>query len=182
MGDSFAVASTTDATKTVNNTSTNMMMTPVGTGGRTLTQINAAFTTDVSSFDPSFAVLQGGINDINSAGADPLTTMQTQVAAFVANCAAVNIFPVLTKLPPDKNYSSWSLARQGWMDAYNAWITTFAAAGKYPLIDLPAILSDDGQTLKASYDSGDGLHPNASGYAAIGSALVAALDSVVLRG
>jgi lysophospholipase L1-like esterase len=182
MGDSFAVASTTDATKTVNNTSTNMMMVPVGTGGRTLTQINTAFTTDVSSFDPSFAVLQGGINDINSAGADPLTTMQAQVAEFIANCAAVDIFPVLTKLPPDKNYASWSSARQGWMDTYNAWITSYAATTRIPLIDLPAVLSTDGQTLEASYDSGDGLHPNAAGYAAIGAALVAALDSVLLTG
>lgn len=182
MGDSFAVDSATDATKTVNNTSTNMMMVPIGTGGRTLTQINAAFTTDVGSYDPSFAVLQGGINDINSAGADPLATMQAQVAAFIASCAAVNTFPVLTKLPPDKAYVAWSATRQGWMDAYNAWITSYAAAAKLPLIDLPSILSTDGQTLSAGYNSGDGLHPNAAGYAAIGSALVAALDGVVLRG
>ena len=182
MGDSFAVPSTTDATKTVNNTSTNMMMVPVGTGGRTLTQINAAFTTDVSSFDPSFAVLQGGINDINLAGSDPVATMQAQVNVFINNCVAVNIFPVLTKLPPDKNYTAWSSTRQAWMDAYNSWITTFAETANLPLIDLSSILSTDGQTLRAEYDSGDGLHPNAAGYAAIGAVLVATLDSVILTG
>ena len=182
MGDSFAVQSATDATHQVNNTATNMVMVPMGTGGRTLTQINTAFTTDVGGYDPSFAVLQGGINDINLAGADPVATMQAQVATFIANCAAVSIFPVLTKLPPDKAYVSWSATRQGWMDTYNAWITTYAATAKLPLIDLPAILSTDGQTLSAGYNSGDGLHPNAAGYAAIGAALVAALDAIVLRG
>ena len=35
----------------------------------------------------------------------------------------------------------------------------------------------DGQTLDAGFDSGDGLHPNAAGYNAIGDAIVTALDS-----
>lgn len=177
MGDSFAVASATDPTKTVNSTATNMVMAAVGTGGRTLAQILAAFTTDVGLFDPSFVVIQGGINTINLASSDPTASMQSDIVSIVAACASANILPVLTKLPPDKAYSLWTSQRQGWMDTHNAWITGYATTNNIRLLDLPTLLSDDGQTLKASFDSGDGLHPNATGYAAYGAAIVALLEA-----
>lgn len=180
LGDSFATPSSTDPTKRVNDVSQRMLMVPAGTGGRTLAQIVAAFTTDVGFYAPSFCVLQGGINTINSASSNPLASMQSSVADFVAACQAIGAAPVLVNLPPDKTYVSWSLVRQGWMNAYNLWLPGYAASIDARMIDILTVLSADGETLRASMDSGDGLHPNAAGYAAIGDAYVEALDNVLL--
>lgn len=172
IGDSFT---TTGFPSRVNGTSTNIVLFDAGVGGQNLTQIVARAATNLSTYAPSFMILQGGINDINAAVADPNTTMREQVDSFIGQCLALAIFPVLTTLPPDKNYALWSATRQGWMDSYNAWI--LAKAGTIiPVIDLKNILSTDGETLRAEYDSGDGLHPNATGLNAIGDAIVTALD------
>lgn len=180
MGDSFAVPSAIDPTVRANNTSVTMLLVPAGTGGRTLAQVNAAFVTDVSTYDPSFAVLQAGINTVASATSDPQAGMQSEIASFVSLCSARNIAPVLTNLPPFQGWTNWSSQRQTWWAAYNAWIPGYAASIGVPMLNVLGILSDDGATLKASFNSGDNLHPNADGYAALGDGLVALLDNVLL--
>ena len=179
IGDSF----TADAnyTKHANAVSTHLLVVNKGIGGQTLSQIVGRFDTDVASYSPSFVLLMGGINDINNSTSDPLSSMQSQVQFFVSKCNSINAVPVLTTLPPDKNYPGyWTPERQAWMDTYNAWISSYASSKGYALIDLKNLLSTDGITLKAAYDSGDHLHPNTAGYNAIGNEIVALLDNVPL--
>jgi lysophospholipase L1-like esterase len=176
LGDSFTFNHT--YSYRVNDTSTNVLLLPQGIGGETLAQVVARFTADATPCLPSFVLLMAGINTINAAGADPNASMQASIATFVADCIAIGAIPVLCKIPPDKNYGSWSADRQTWADTYNAWLASYAAARGYLVLDLPAILATgDGQTLDAGFDSGDGLHPNTAGYNAIGDAIVTALDS-----
>lgn len=179
MGDSFTADLT--YTKRVNNTSTNVLLVPKGTGGETLAQVVAHFSANATPFAPSFVLLMAGINTINAAASDPNAGMQGEIATFVAACLAIDAIPVLCKIPPDKAYVSWSANRQTWADTFNAWLASYATTNGYVLIDLPAILATgDGQTLDAGFDSGDGLHPNTAGYNAIGDAIVTALDSETL--
>ncbi len=176
LGDSMTFDQT--YTKRVNNTSLHMFLTASGVGGNTLAQILARYDADVRPYNASFIYLMAGINDIINAVADPNAAMQQTVKDIIGK--ATGSIPVLTTLPPFKNYASWSAARQGWADTYNAWVPVYAAENDYKYIDLKTLLADvDGQTLKAAWDSGDGLHPNTAGYNAAGDLLVTDLDTKI---
>ncbi len=178
LGDSFTANA--NYTGEINNTSADLLVADKGISGQALTLIVGRFQSDAAPFSPSFVLLMGGINDINQASSDPNATMQSQVQSFVSLCNSINAIPVLTNLPPENNSVSWTTQKQGWMDTYNSWISNYAYANGYVLLDLKDLLSTDGLTLSAAYDSGDHLHPNASGYKVIGDKIVSLLDGISL--
>jgi hypothetical protein len=177
LGDSFTANA--NYTKEINNTSVHLLVADMGVSAdEPLAEIVGRFGSYATPYSPSFALLMGGITDINQAGSDPNAAMQAQVQSFVSQCNSINAIPVLTNLPPESNNSSWSSQKQGWINTYNSWISNYALANGYVLLDLKDLLSTDGLTLSAAYDSGDHLHPNTAGYNAIGDKIVSLLDGV----
>jgi lysophospholipase L1-like esterase len=78
-------------------------------------------------------------------------------------------------LTPYEGSFAWSSGGQAKWDAVNHWIRTSGAFDG--VIDFAQVLQDPGHPyyLSPAYDSGDGLHPNDAGYAAMANAVNLAL-------
>lgn len=123
----------------------------------------------------SNSVLLCGINDvINSVSA---ATIQANLTTLIA---ALNN-PVVVCLLPFGNYTSWDSTKEAVRVAVNTWIK----ANVTNYVDAELVMGDGNGSqpvLLAQYDSGDGLHPNDTGNAALASAIFAqAYDSTPLR-
>jgi lysophospholipase L1-like esterase len=147
-----------------------------GIGGQTLTQIEARFATDVVALAPRFCVIEGGINDIQltGVGVDPTSTMQTKVISMIGQARAASIVPIVVNVTPFKNSTNWTAERQGYLDAYNAWLLSYTTTNSVLMLDANALLVDPAtpQTLLAAFDSGDHLHWGTLGHRIVGNALM----------
>jgi lysophospholipase L1-like esterase len=139
----------------------------------------ARFTRDVlDQPDVRDVIVLEGINDIGySGGADigcvaPNTDVsagqiiagyKTMIAA--AHAHGIRIFGAT--LTPFESSWLWSPGKQAKWDAVNHWIRTSGAFDG--VADFARAVADpnDAAYLNTSYDSGDGLHPNDAGYAAM---------------
>lgn len=139
-----------------------------GVGGNNSTQIRTVFDANFPDAGDTFVIIEGGINDIASAGADPNAILRANIAAMMTTALASGQDVILVGVGPWSNSGSWTEARQGYTDTYNAW-----AASTYPsnFVDVVAAIGD-GDALAAEYDSGDGLHPNPAGFRAIDAAII----------
>ncbi|MBI4687071.1 MAG: discoidin domain-containing protein [Nitrospirae bacterium] len=158
---------------------------PKGVGGQETYQVLARFDSDASIYSPSFVVFEAGINNINkSYPNDPQNGMKSDVQSFVAKCFSINAIPVLTTLPPIKNYELWNTTKQAWIDSYNSWIRSYASSNSYPILDLQQILADpnDYRALRLEYEIGDGIHPNIAGQIKIGDELINLLKPDLVGG
>jgi lysophospholipase L1-like esterase len=122
-------------------------------------------------------VLHEGTNDIGLSGssAEEIIAGMKQLAAQ-AHTAGLRIHAT-TQTPagaaetfPGHSSASGIATRQ----AVNAWIRAEWHTNFDSMTDFAAVLADpgDGTRLDARYDSGDGLHPNDAGYAAMADALM----------
>lgn len=124
-----------------------------------------------------------GVNDLNYAsvagGVTAYTSYKVMVEKAVhwlrANGAKAIVFETLAVC------SSYEAGHGAARVAYNNWISTLPF-GIDAVIDRDATLSTAtrtaGSTLKASFDSGDGCHPNASGAVALEAAAYAVLSAL----
>ena len=126
-------------------------------------------------------ILLEGINDIGfsqSHKADNLP--HTNVSALqiidgyeqmiaMAHMAGVRIFGAT--LLPFRGARYWTAAGEAKRDEINHWITTSGAFDG--VINFARVVADPGHPLRLNpaYDSGDHLHPNAAGYAAMANAV-----------
>lgn len=110
------------------------------------------------------SVLLCGINDVlNSVSA---ATIEANLALLIAQLNN----PVVVCLLPFGNYSGWDAGKEAVRVAVNAWIK--ANVANY--VDAELVMGDgDGSqpVMLAEYDSGDGLHPNDDGNAALAQAI-----------
>lgn len=150
-----------------------------GIGGDTLVQMDARFDTDVVSTSPSLCVIQGGVNDLANATESKLATMQSAVISMVNKANTAGITPILINVGPWSGSATWTEARQGYTDEYNAWLNAYCAGSALVIVDIYSALGGGSTSLAAQYDSGDGLHPNATGYSVIGNLLNVAASSLV---
>lgn len=117
------------------------------------TQIASAFAeTDVSlRVSPyTLCIMEGGTNDV--AQAKTLAVMQSRRLAQIAAAEARGMKIILLTVPP---YNAANAGMQTVMDGYNAWIKTLG----YPVYDVFTDANDGSNDLKASWGSGDGVHP-----------------------
>ena len=143
-----------------------------GVGGNTLTQMQARFATDVVDLAPRMTIIMGGINDIITAGASPVSTMTAKTLTMIAQAQSAGIFVVMGCMGPFGGNAAWSEARQGWHSEYNTWLKSYCAANDIPVFDTYEILREpEANTIKAAWDSGDGLHPNTDGYTNLASGM-----------
>ena len=153
----------------------NVSVVNAGIGGNALTgggigpTALARFSRDVlSQGGASFAVLFEGVNDIGAGVGAPAIT--AALDALRDNATAAGLAVIGATITPFGSNGYYSAQHEAARQAVNAHIRGGAFRA---VIDFDAVLSDGGAPprLKAAYDSGDGLHPNPAGYAAMAGAV-----------
>ncbi|HET9072968.1 MAG TPA: SGNH/GDSL hydrolase family protein [Solirubrobacteraceae bacterium] len=142
----------------------------------------ARFGSDVlDQADVRDVIVLEGINDIGySHSPSPLTVPHTQVSAQqvitaeqqlidAAHSAGLRIFGAT--LLPFRGARYWTPAGEQVREAINTWIRSSHAFDG--VIDFATVMASpsDPQRLNPQYDSGDHLHPNEAGYAAMAQAI-----------
>lgn len=124
-------------------------------------------------------VFLGGINDLrNSISAADTYATAVQI---LDDARARGMRVVVVGILPWAGYIiNWTAGKQVQTDAYNALLSSWAATNGQTYVSTDSLgetVTDGGtgMALKGIYDSGDGLHPNAAGSAAL-AALVAAAN------
>lgn len=127
-----------------------------------------------------FAIIQGGVNDIKSFGILPAaikTGFQALIDEAITDVGAGNVFVV--NIAPWKNHAAWTTTFQTYTDEVNSYLATREGIDGFTLIDMNTALADgvDADALNASYDSGDGIHPNDAGVLVQQNTILSALQS-----
>lgn len=108
------------------------------------------------------SVLLIGANDVIASVA--AATIEANITALRALLHS----PVSVCILPFANYAGWTAPKEAIRVAVNAWIV----ANIPDFVDAEAVMAEGNPpALKAVYDSGDGLHPNTAGYAALAQAI-----------
>jgi lysophospholipase L1-like esterase len=115
-----------------------------------------------------------GINDIvYSSGSNPIpaSSLISGHQQLVSRARARGIRAIGATLTPFEGHAYYTAARENVRKGLNAWIR---GAGNYDAVaDFDLALRDPARAtrLRATYDSGDHLHPNAAGYQALAQAV-----------
>jgi lysophospholipase L1-like esterase len=135
----------------------------MGVGGEVAATINTRATTHALAYPFKGVIIEECINDLiaGTAGA----TCWTATEAVADSFRSAGFLVVLVTAIPCGNYASWSGAKETQRDAYNALLRAYVAAHPADtfLVDLDTAVSDDGNTIRAADDYGDGLHLNGTG-------------------
>lgn len=178
MGDSITNGYAFDATTYPMRLAT-LLGVPVvnmGVGGEVAANINTRFTTYALPFPYRGVIFEECINDLiaGTSGATCFTATEAAVDAAVS----AGFMVVLMTAIPCGNYSGWNGTKETQRDAYNALVRAKAAAepAHVLLLDLDIVVSDDGNTIRAEDDYGDGLHLDASGFQKVAAAAAALIQ------
>lgn len=137
-----------------------------GISGQTTGQMLLRFQNDVIALKPRAVHIIAGTNDIaGNTGATKLAWIEANIEAMVDLATVHGIKVILGATPPAARFD-WRPAIKPVpsIAAYNQWLRDFAARRKLQFVDYHAVL-DDGQGGIPATLSGDGVHPNAAGYA-----------------
>lgn len=142
--------------------------------GQASTALLGNITDITEASDPAaICVILCGSNDAQ--GAVSVSTFASNIEAMVDALRAAAMLPVLCTVPPLDNDTD-----NGYALTYNAWITRYANANRIPLVDVFTLCIDQSTgNWKSAYSSGDGIHPNAAGCAAIGQEVADTLSGLV---
>lgn len=139
-----------------------------GVPGDNLTLMQARLA-DVYAFKPDDVIVLGGVNDL---GSDRTAVqMEATLTAIYADIVSHGYVPKPITILPFGNGATWTAPREAVRVAVNAWIKTQG----YVYADVESAVGDltnpARPVLKAAYDSGDGVHPNATGQQALADAV-----------
>jgi lysophospholipase L1-like esterase len=137
-----------------------------GISGQTTPQMVLRFRQDVIALQPKVVVILAGINDIaGNTGPETLEQIEDNLASMAELATANHIRVVLCSVMPAFDFP-WrpGLAPAAKVVALNEWIKGYAAAKSYVYVDFHTAMKDDRDGLPAKL-SGDGVHPNPTGYA-----------------
>jgi lysophospholipase L1-like esterase len=145
-----------------------------GIGGQTTSQMLPRFPADVIALQPKAVVILAGTNDIaGNSGPTLVETIEHNLAAMAEMAKAHGVKVVLASILPvadDKQDANGNAVNrtQGRPPAtirtLNAWIADYARKNGHVYLDYFAATADAAGAFKADLN-GDGLHPNAAGYA-----------------
>lgn len=136
-----------------------------GISGQTTPQMLVRFRQDVIALKPAVVVILAGTNDIaGNTGPSTLEMIEDNLASMAELARANGIRVVLSSVLPVFDYP-WKrgLEPAPRIVALNAWIKRYAASRGIVYLDYHSAMSDARQGLRAEL-SGDGVHPNESGY------------------
>ena len=116
-------------------------------------------------------ILLEGVNDLNSANPPNVVALAAGYRRVVADAHARGVRVIASTILPFGGYEVWTPERELERDAINRWITTSGAFDG--VVDLAAAVADPAapDQLAARFDSGDHLHLNDAGYAALAAAI-----------
>ena len=122
----------------------------------------------------SFVIIMEGINDIGNAHENPTPTAADVIAAqrqLIERAHAHGLKVFGATLTPFEGAAYFTPEGEAKRQAVNQWIRTSQAYDA--VIDFDAVVRDPASPAKilARFDSGDHLHPNDSGYEAMGNAV-----------
>jgi len=143
----------------------------MGIGGQTTAQILARFNTDVCASHPRFALLEGGVNDVNNGVAT--TSINSNWDAILQRCVDSSIKPIILLILP---WSNGTNAQNRQVDTVNAHLVSVASSYGAIVVDARSTVGQfrSGGTagnfwdIQSTYNA-DGVHYNPSGYTAIAS-------------
>ena len=137
-----------------------------GISGQTTPQMLVRFRQDVIALHPAVVVILGGTNDIaGNTGPSTLEMIEDNLAAMSEIAHANGIRVVLASVLPVADYP-WKrgLEPAPKIVALNAWLRAYAAQHGDVYLDFHAAMADPSGGMRAGL-AGDGVHPNAAGYA-----------------
>jgi acyl-CoA thioesterase I len=149
-----------------------------GISGQTTQQMLLRFRQDVIELKPAAVVILAGTNDVaGNTGPASVEDICGNLASMAELARTHGVKVVLATLVPAAAYP-WAKDVQpiGKIGAINAWIRDYAARKGLTLVDYFAVMNDGRGGLRPEL-SGDGVHPNAAGYAIMQQTLVASLTS-----
>jgi len=137
-----------------------------GISGQTTPQMLLRFRQDVIALHPKVVVILGGTNDIaGNTGPSTLEMIEDNLMSMTELAKANGIRVVLASVLPVFDYP-WKrgLEPAPKIVALNTWMKAYAARVGAVYADFHTPMADARQGLRAEL-SGDGVHPNAAGYA-----------------
>ncbi|WP_297319945.1 SGNH/GDSL hydrolase family protein [Novosphingobium sp.] len=137
-----------------------------GISGQTTPQLLVRFSPDVLALHPRVVHIMGGTNDLaGNTGPNSIDQFRANIRAMVTLAKANGITVIIGSILPADHFN-WSPglqpARQ--IAELNGWLRKFAADNGLVYADYYSALAGPAGELPAAY-SGDGVHPNAAGYA-----------------
>jgi lysophospholipase L1-like esterase len=138
-----------------------------GISGQTTAQMLLRFYPDVVALKPKVVVFLAGTNDIaGNLGPVTMDSIENNLAAMADIARANGIKVVMGSVMPVCDYHRPQTAQRPpeKINALNRWIKETAARNHYVYLDYYSAMLDDKGFLRAEL-TGDGLHPNAAGYA-----------------
>lgn len=148
-----------------------------GISGQTTPQLLVRFSPDVLALHPRVVHIMGGTNDLaGNTGPNSIDQFRANIRAMVTLAKANGITVIIGSILPADHFN-WSPglqpARQ--IAELNGWLRKFAADNGLVYADYYSALAGPEGELPAAY-SGDGVHPNAAGYAVMEPIARRALD------
>jgi len=136
---------------------------------------------------PNGLIVEGGVNDIVHGSS--AVELEAVTGSIIRDIESKRLTAILLTVSPFGNNADWTQALEQIRLTYNRWLLAQASAqnGIY-VYDMAAAasaggLADDGNPtlLAASFDSGDGLHPNLAGGQRIATELKQILDEINVK-
>jgi lysophospholipase L1-like esterase len=152
-----------------------------GIGGQTTPQMLVRFRPDVIDLKPVVVVVLAGTNDIaGNTGEETLEQIEGDYATMAELAKVHGIRMVFASVMPVNNYNpralSFSLQRSPEkILALNTWLQKYCSENGLVYLDYFSAMVDARGMLKAEL-TGDGLHPNAAGFAVMAPLAEAAIQ------
>jgi lysophospholipase L1-like esterase len=153
-----------------------------GIGGQTTPQMLIRFRPDVIALKPAVVVIMAGINDIaGNTGPSTLEMTADNIFSMAELAKANNIKVILCSVLPAFDFS-WrpGLEPAEKVVALNKMIKKYADANGILYLDYYSAMVNDQKGLNAAY-SGDGVHPNKTGYKVMNPLVEKAIAKVLAK-
>jgi len=145
-----------------------------GHSGWTTTQLRDLWTTTLRAQKVGTIVVLAGVNDINKG--DTVDTAWTNLSAIYSEARTDGVRVIAVTLTPYKDSPGrWTTGRQAMLEDLN---TRIRGAAGVTVVDAYVAMGSvpDSAKLRAEYDSGDGIHPNDAGAAALAALIAGAMQ------
>jgi len=155
-----------------------------GIGGQTTPQMLVRFRDDVIDLHPAVVVILAGTNDIaGNTGDETVGQIEGDYASFAELAKANGIRLIFSSVMPINNYNQralwfWLQRSPEKILALNEWLKKYCADQRLVYLDYFSAMVDARGMLKAEL-TGDGLHPNAAGFAVMAPLAQTAIDKAL---